>query len=253
MSYRIISNDTDYYDFMQKWGVEPDKVWKREATVTPIPFSDVPRSNNSRIGISRAFGISRGARFNRATNGLIGVAGWWYPVIHLNAGTKKAVPFIPGFSKMNMTEDEWLHACVDVEGVKSTTHGWDRYPLRGVTATYHGIIKNEDPYKWVFKDMNLFLEHKTPVISIPNVDDIIRNGTHKHRTAYVNGVINCSLKDNGFTSVKTPEEVWTEIIGFMDGDLATPEEVGNIPDKYMLGSKGFDEWSFKNQKNRRKE
>lgn len=216
MTYRIISKQKDYYDYMQKYGFDPNKVWVREQSCVHL-------KRESKFAISN----SGWARYNLNSDVnlsavWLGVAGTWRLCFVCSSWEGKSEPAIhfvhwPGLTAY--TDDMYFNY--------STPTFQNRYARKKFAEFYLEILNKPR----TFKDDSLFIEHQSPVLMYDVQYEQLHINPNLHRYDFHKAVPDVIM-------------LWNEITMFLDNNLREQETV-NISDKDLRDGKGFDNWSFK--------
>ena len=255
MTYRIVSQFKDYYDYMQKWGFDPNKTWIRKNEVVSLQREDIPlfpgvststfSSYYNRVGNIRL----PGHYYDNVTQFRIGVAGYWTRGLKIR--TKRALwqtrdtitILYPGWDEMS--EDYISEHIVDFR--KASPYIADKA----------SIIKAVNR-KRITYDIALFKKYKTPILLIESIAD--QGAKHEDRLHHdqisldnVALQLAPNLSDYNY-SIVDPDviKLWGDITQFMDNTLKTVDCPVQIGDDDLRDGKGFDNKSFKNTDNRLK-
>lgn len=232
---RIVSKFKDYYDGVQKQGVDRSIVYIRE---------------------QREIRFNKSTRFHK--NSALGfVVSSWYKLPYYVGSPNYNIgkPILIGFC------GKW-HVCVEIYACRPSIHGSNRalfYSYKDMidfstSEKDNGLIgelsskktyylSGDLTYQTMF-DMvgslndDLFVELGCPIITVKNIfgdcDNVV--------------TLNDSLREFDFARVKDPYQAYQDISMYVGGVLRAPEkETLQISDDCMRDKKGFDKWSFRKQ------
>jgi hypothetical protein len=229
---RIISDFHDYYDAVQATGQDQTLVYRRmrdEVTVSEYPL---PVFRVSFLHDAPAIEIQQH---------IVGFCGKIYPVMALahTASMQSAVCH-------NLAEvDFFLESTCrkrEIEAYRAEANPYWRR-RRWLDGSFHSLRRKFEKHftectekKDAFVEM--FIEKQCPVWTGTVLDMWRRQ--HNGKIVY-----NGSLKELEFFRLFDTYTAFQEIAMFLGG-LAVPlKEIPHVPDKIMVGIKGFDKWSFR--------
>ncbi len=229
---RIISDFHDYYDAVQAVGQDQTLIYHRKREETTVSEYPLPVLRLSFPQNAPAIEIQQH---------IVGFCGKIYPVMALThtASRKSAICHDLG------EVDSFLEGTCrkrEMEAYRAEANPyWHR--RRWLDDSLHSFrSKFEKHFTECTKKKDafvaMFIEKQCPVW-IGTVLDMWRRGA--------NGkiVYNGSLKELEFFRLFDTFRAFQEIAMFLGG-LAVPlKEIPEVPDKIMVGVKGFDEWSFR--------
>jgi hypothetical protein len=236
---RIISDFHDYYDSVQATGQDQTLVYYRKAEEVETPEYPFPV-----LGYCESPYEPCGPRVRQH---IVGFCGKIYPVITLTqvAADKTVI-------------------CYNLEEVDRFVEG--NYRTKTVEEYRTGLTRQERRWGWrssklrrgVFEEhfsacaakqesfAEIFVEKRCPVF-VGAIDE----QRHWRRSGTI--VYNGSLKELEFFRLFDTYTAFQEIAMFLGG-LAVPlKEIPEVPDKIMVGVKGFDQWSFRKPPTKRQE
>jgi hypothetical protein len=225
---RIISDFHDYYDAVQASGQDQTLIYHRKREEVAVSVYSLPV-------IEWSFWLDR--RKIPAQEHTIGFCGKIYPAIVLThlASKKSSICYtleeVDSFFENNYRRRE-----VEEYRTKKKRRwgcGWQSFFCREGFEKYFTecAVKKDD-----FVEM--FRQKRCPVW----IGTVVR---HSWRNREGKIVYNPSLKELEFFRLFDTYSAFQEIAMFLGG-LAVPlKEIPQVPDKIMVGIKGFDEWSFR--------
>ena len=229
---KIKSNYRDYYDSALSYGVDTDLIYVRNPT---------PMSKEQLTTLAPIFKLfdkmPSSMDISRHTNGLlqkiylIGVCGKLYPAF--------------------MWRDE-IHYTT-----KKLMSGFPSDTPKSTLKVIDELLNQDKPYKMFFN--NGSFTHKSWQLAInefkdKRFDDVfVSLGVplflihHNYRGREQFGELNPNLKNLNFQIIKNPVDMFQEISLFIGNQLAIQQDPVpiNVPDKFLIQKKGFDEWSFR--------
>lgn len=250
---RILSDFHDYYDAVQATGQDQTLVYFRkpeEVRIREYPFPilkyDFPRDDDLRY-YSSEYAREYARNGSKLQQHIVGFCGKIYPVITLTqvAADKTVI-------------------CHNLEEVDRFVEG--NYRTKTVEEYRTGLTRQERRWGWrssklrrgVFEEhfsacaakqesfAEMFVEKRCPVF-VGAIDE----QRHWRRSGTI--VYNGSLKELEFFRLFDTYTAFQEIAMYLGG-LAVPlKEIPEVPDKIMVGVKGFDRWSFRTPPTKRQE
>ncbi len=251
---RIKSDFHDYYDCIQALGQDQSTVWirKREEVVYQKSYDFWGKRSDPLWPFPlfqeryRWFG-SRTPLFSAR---IIGFCGKIYPVLvakHTPASTCSckgcvertaichSIADIDAFVLANFRE-KMVQGYYITEPKRRKYRYWesDHWPSDYRQEALAQWFSKIEEARSKFEE--LFREHRTPVFVG------YESGDRSGKVVY-----NACLKEQEFFRVFQPQAAFQEIEMFFGG-LAVPQRpIPEIPDKVMVGAKGFDKWSFRKE------
>ena len=232
---RIISKFHDYYDSCKKYDLENFPIYNREKKeiILEQKFSFDKKLSLIDLLPKTSISIRRYSNASMSVKAiLIFFCGKKFIGYKLSR-TYSGLMVKPSLDKICYTiediEEFIQHAeDIDQKDFYSTKNHFGYFNHRIVKEI---LSKNGETF-----NLDLFSEHKSPVIYLKNLD--IRNEFKL--------TINPNLKDLEFFKVYNAFTAYQEINMFVSGILSKPEkEMPVISDKLKAQSKEFNEWSFR--------
>ena len=219
---RIISNFHDYYDTAMAFHSNTP-VYERKTSSHPIEW----------VGESYVYN-----HYNiDPRTGILGFCGEIYPFVHFRI--KNAFVY---------TED-------DYNEIISKIPPKNKYNMPDIFRTWN---KNRTAKTWFNKDFqafasknktvinpkSLFEQYKTPIFAI----------VQEQKPAYHNIIINPNLSDYVFYRLSDPFSTFQKIEMFLSNELVKPDDpfIQPIPDEIKAQSHGFNQFSFRKEKSKKK-
>jgi hypothetical protein len=237
----IHSKYKDYYDSIQAHGVDDRVRWVRNETELPIKtkFSFEQFSTFSEYGLEFQY---------------IGFCGKIYPFLSYEPSARTQITELD--KKITLFSEQevynFISESLKFSGLskKDKEKNLKKYVDSGKKWGNYFYLNNSIDQKIIseyfkkysgFSHEELFIKHKTPVFLIKK----IRPGlTRPSKEKII--VINPNLSEYNFQKIIDPFTAYQEIDMYLSGVLGSSGEVQQqIPDKYMIKSKGFDDMSFK--------
>lgn len=227
---RIISDFHDYYDAVQATGQDQALIYHRKREVESVPVYPLPIVRLS---------FWRNDLVIRIQQHIVGFCGKVYPVVVLTQTATNESAICYSLGEVDSFVEDVCHKRVMEEYRAESRPHWQR---RGWASGSFSRIAFEKHYKECAdkKDAfaEIFREKRCPVW----VGTVLEYGWRKCAGQIV---YNASLKDLEFFRLFDTYTAFQEIAMFLGG-LAVPlKEIPEVPDKIMVGIKGFDEWSFR--------
>jgi hypothetical protein len=226
---RIISDFHDYYDAVQATGQDQTLIYSRkreESELLTFPFPV----------LTRYFWRDEAYR-PKVQQYIVGFCGKIYPVVELTPddvdraticyGVDEVDDFVARNFRKKAAEEYWAKT-----SARQRRH-WNRESPRDSFAKYFTeCAEKKDAFG------EIFLARHCPVfIGIPT--------PRRWKTTAGKIIYNACLKDLEFFRLIDTFTAFQEIAMFLGG-LAVPlKEIPSVPDKIMVGIKGFDKWSFR--------
>lgn len=257
---KISSNFSDYYDSMRSIDTDPDPLYvritkeidltderdiRRERPLTEVEINDrvnVRLLTKFSLSYTDPYGYSH--RFTQAwfKTGVIGICGRAYP--YVSVGREKEWKYA-----FNPTKAQSIIAAFNdpmVPNLKTekqsvlnsfnAVNRWLHYPDKAdLGLNTWQVYLDHNRFNMGDKP---FVHFRSPVIG------------YIDRKFFVNP----HLKQVDFAQVINVHQVWQELSMYLGNNLANLDRIEPRPitDKLKAETKGFDNWSFKNQKNRNK-
>ena len=227
---RIISDFHDYYDSVQAAGQDQTLIYFRKPEEVDVVEYAFPTFS--------FYTWSNEPHLLQLQQHVVGFCGKIYPVMVLTHATtnKTAICYelddVNGFVNLNFRK-----RAVEEYRTKSKRRYWGRYLPGGFCRELLAKYFTECAAK---KDSfaEMFLEKRCPVF----IGTIDQHGWRKWSQKIV---YNASLKQLEFFRLFDTYSAFQEIAMFLGG-LAVPlKEIPQVPDRIMVGVKGFDQWSFR--------
>lgn len=241
---RIISKFHDYYDSASAYGIDMECVYVRHTKEERPPsrrykyYRDIPM----KMADHRINDFMLGKYFEYPSFGfVIGFCGEVYTGISITkqnrysgyrTGNEKPVVFYSAEDVINYITSEGY----------DTKQNERYFYFREDSDDYQ--LNSEKRLKAFFerdriKLKDLFREHHCPVWVIgPGIDNTYKTSL----------VLNPRLQPYMFYRVKDPVTAFQEIHQYLSGVLGNIEKDAiSTDDKYLIHSKGFDKWSFRNE------
>lgn len=234
---RIISKFKDYYDCVQKHGMDKSIVYVREPREIRFGYGDeFPDKPTLRYMINgwRRLPCYLNVFNYSIASALIGFCGEWYTHINIKRSSTYGPRGVPGASISLYSYAELVEfvrqekdAGLTNEILSSQPYSWNSDLTY---ETMFDMVKN-------MKD-DLFIESGCSIITISNVPNT------GEKVVEFNG----SLRRFDFMRVKDPFQAYQDLSMYIGGVLGAPEkETIKIDDDCMRDKKGFDKWSFRKQ------
>jgi hypothetical protein len=226
---RIISDFHDYYDTVQATGQDQTLIYFRKREEVSVPRYSLPV-------IEWSIWLNRNDRRIQVEEHVVGFCGKIYPVIVLTqiALNKSAICYnldeVDSFFESNCRKKE-----VEQYRTKGKRRGsgWlSLFCREAFEKHFAECAEKKDAF------VEVFFESRCPVW----IGTLLERSWRK-RTGKID--YNASLKELEFFRLFDTYTAFQEIAMFLGG-LAVPlKEIPRVPDKIMVGIKGFDEWSFR--------
>jgi hypothetical protein len=229
---RIISDFHDYYDAVQATGQDQSLIYLRkpeEVEVSEYPFP-----------ILSYYTAGREPRGPSIRQRIVGFCGKIYPVLELTHVATSAVAICYNLNEVDcFVEHNFRKDAIEEyrTKAKSNRRYWGRHwptHLRRDAFEKHfaACAEKRDSFA------KMFLETRCPVF-IGTADQ------HAWKKWSRKIVYHGCLKDLEFFRLFDSYTAFQEIAMFLGG-LAVPlKPIPQVPDKIMVGAKGFDKWSFR--------
>jgi hypothetical protein len=229
---RIISDFHDYYDAVQAAGQDQTLVYCRKRAETTVSHYPLPVLRLSFLQNLPAIEIQQH---------IVGFCGKIYPVLVLThaASTKTAICHnlgeVDAFLEDTCRKREMQEYRAEASPYRRRRRWLDDCPRIAFEKHFAECLQEKDAF------VEMFIEKQCPVL-IGTVLDVSRRGRRARKGKIV---YNGSLKELEFFRLFDTYKAFQEIAMFLGG-LAVPlKEIPKVPDKIMVGIKGFDDWSFR--------
>lgn len=228
---RILSKFHDYYDSALKLGEDKDTIYLRERREVPVNRKQseslpVVEFRNADIGYVKSILFNKNISFF-----YLGFCGKIYPAIRIFGNLNDSAKTLYSF-------DDYKKFCEDNQlNVKFDTSKKNirRYWSWGFSFGDSVRVKSFFESSQLQSLDRVFFEQNAPVFIYEEVIN---------REKQI--VVNPSLKDLNFFTVKDSYTTYQELFMFIGGVLRKPErEMVKISDKDNLEKHGFDKWSFR--------
>lgn len=232
MTYRIIGNTHDFYDYMPQWGVDPHKVWDRQEQQFEVSKSclPIPDEDNALLSVHR---LHLPGDFTETH--LFGITGKWFIAYRIRSDHPRPNDyywFVPGIDE------------VDKHVIEDSVRVFNRTSRNRYTYEVHidNTISKLSHQADLVDDDQLFHQFDAPLL-------------HLHVTIFNRKMpltTNPSFSKLGLVRLAgDPIELWTEITQFLDSiNQVDPPQV--VDSDTLRDAKGFDDKSFRNTGNRLK-
>jgi hypothetical protein len=236
---KIRSSFRDYYDGVQRQGVDTGLTYLRITREQPLPRDTFFHLDN-RYGSdytydSHVIGFCGNVHFALA--------------ITMNSYSRVCLNMddVEDFMKSVLSKQQWEHYDArkgtyywDYKHFGRKAHGWP-YRLQ-LADTFKRLA--EENSRLLNKQQDVFVKEHTPIFYT-----MARRGKHYYdREHYL--VINGDLKPFHFQRLYDPYTAYQEVAMFL-GSLAVPlKPIPKIDDKIMSEIKGFDKYSFRKDKSK---
>ena len=220
---RIISDFHDYYDCVQRDGIDKSLVYIRKTESGPILRALFPVVKDTEFHF-QAHGYQR-SYIQCSPLGAIGFAGKVYPII-----------FFGYHKKHNDKLNEIAYSIDDIDKYVDTDKriNKDLYYKNDRNTILKSFL-NANTLQSNF--INLFMELNTAIFI-------------QFTSDYHPIIINPYLKEYKFFRIMSPAQAYQELSMFW-GSMAHPEKpIPKISDKIMAEAKGFDKFSFRKDKSK---
>lgn len=226
---RIISRFKDYYDSVQRHGMDKSIVYIRESKEIRLDSGIIADQRlQSLIDVYSSLPSYLGI-FNYSINSaLIGFCGEWYTCMEI----RRSPMFSPGRSISVYSYAELLDFAQKENNEKLTMELSSNRPYNWRDNLTYATVA--DATKNLKSD--LFMEFRCPIITVHRVPN----------TPFSAITFNGALRGFDFMKVKDPFQAYQDLSMYVGGVLSAPEkETIEIGDDYMRDKKGFDRWSFR--------
>jgi hypothetical protein len=197
--------------------------------------------------------------------GLLGFCGKIYPNVKYEYDIGNGI-----LSGYVYSLDEYKKVLADIESCKKFTRHWRYSPDIFFNAYPYKINVGKTWFDGDFKSLlesssrrggtgslpkfpnlkSIFIEHKTPCFSIDNPKNRRLHG----RTTNFKILLNPKLADYNFYKLFDTFSAFTAIEQFINNEIIRPDDpyIQEIPDKIKAESHGFDKFSFRKEKGKKK-
>jgi hypothetical protein len=230
---RIISDFHDYYDVVQATGQDQTLIYHRKreevsVSIYPLPVLKLPPWRNWQDN-----------RETQIRQHIVGFCGKIYPVVVLTQADSRKPVICHNMDEVDSFVRDFCHKRQIAEYHAETKppwrrRGWVSYRFSRSTFEKHFMecAEKRDAFS------GLFIEKRCPVW----IGTVLE---YSWRRCAGKIVYNGSLKELEFYRLVDTYTAFQEIAMFLGG-LAVPlKEIPTVPDKVMVGIKGFDQWSFR--------
>lgn len=225
---RILSrNHRDYYDSVQGYGFDPSLVYAR------TPFEEQIEFNFTHIGGHYWNTVSLGGHDLSLNTIVVGFCGTCYPCVLIGEHKFYRLNEIDEFFRSQLRKDIYEKYYVNNEFSIKYHVAKRRWFIDLFTVAEQGKNKYRE----------LFIKSRSPIFTVDMAKSIIYNNRVLRTLKW-----NDNLRQHEFFRVFDAYRAYQEIAMFLS-NLAVPlKPIPAIPDKIMVGAKGFDKYSFRKDK-----
>lgn len=213
---RIISPFRDYYDSVQRYGVDTKCVWVRKE-------KEIELENGVATVVPHELYHTASILYDRLI--VIGFCGRLYYIL---SGYDRGLALIS--DDLKVAAEQYLN-----EKIRKRIPWTVDYFYQAV-----GFLKHNQGRE---ASKELFLAYNTPVWKYPDWESTRAHGTGRRRDTLT---INTHLNNLQFYRLVDPYTAYQDLSNYVCGVLRAGEpQTADVPDEYLARQKGFDKWSFR--------